>query len=107
MYCNTGVIHGGQINYGSVTVLGSEIWILHQMDQPVKTCKGNIEPFFLDEAKLISIFSFLAKVTLRDLGNQKPIPVPIYSFKQVPAGHSLGIRLYLAKRCNQFNGDSY
>lgn len=29
-----GVIHGGQINYGSATVLGSEISIANWPDQP-------------------------------------------------------------------------
>lgn len=79
-------------------MLGGEIWIANQLDQPVESCKGNIEPFFLDEANLISIFSLLARDTVRDPGNQMTIPVPVYSFKQAPAGHILGSRLYLANR---------
>ena len=39
--------------------------------------------------------------TWGDPGSQMPIRVPIYSFKQVPAGHVLRSRLYLAKRCYQ------
>lgn len=88
-------------------MLGSEISIANQLDQPVESCKGNIEPFFLDEANLISIVSLLARDTLRDPGNQMFILVPIYSFKQVPAGHILGCRLCLANRCYQFKGGGH
>lgn len=80
-------------------MLGSEIWIANQLDQPEESCRGSIQPFFLDEANLISIFSLLAGDTLRDPGSQMPVPVPIYSFKQLPAGHILESRLHLANRC--------
>lgn len=79
-------------------MLGSEIWSANQLDQPVESCKGNIEPFFLDEANLISIFSLLARDTVRAPGDQMPVPVPIYSFKQAPAGLIWGSRFYLPYR---------
>ena len=58
-------------------MLGSEIWSANQLDQPVESCKGNTEPFFLDEANLISIFSLLARDTVRAPGNhQERLLVP-------------------------------
>lgn len=79
-------------------MLGSEIWRANQLDQPAESCKGNIEPLFLDEANLINIFSLLARDTVRAPGNQMPIPVPIDSFKRAPAGFILGSGFYLPYR---------
>lgn len=64
------IIHGGQVNYRSATMLGSKVQTADQLGQPGQSYMGNTLSFFLDEADLMIIFSLLARDASGAPGNQ-------------------------------------